>query len=170
VAAAGLAVFQGAVTLGRLLGDRVVDRVGPERVFAAGAVLAGCGMATGLLLGTTGTAVVGLALLGLGLATLIPISLSAAGASSGLPVPVAVARVSAVGYLGSFTGPALIGYLSHHSSLPTALLLPALAVAVTAIAAPAVRSPSRDGQRVPCARHRPRQPSGDGRRGEESAG
>jgi MFS family permease len=143
LAAAGLAVFQGAVTLGRLLGDRVVDRVGPVRVFAAGAVLAGSGMTVGLLLGTTGAAVAGLALLGLGLATLLPLSLSSAGASSSLPVPVAVARVSTLGYLGSFTGPALIGYLSHHSSLPTALLLPALAVALTAVAAPAVRRNAR---------------------------
>jgi MFS family permease len=143
LAAAGLAVFQGAVTLGRLFGDSFVDRVGPACVFAAGAVLAGSGMATGLLLGTTATAVVGLALLGLGLATLMPISLSAAGASSGLPVPVAVARVSTLGYLGSFTGPALIGYLAHHASLPTALLVPALAVALTALAAPAVRRNAR---------------------------
>jgi MFS family permease len=147
LAAAGLAVFQGAVTIGRLLGDRVVDRVGPVRVFAAGAVLAGSGMTIGLLLGTTGAAVVGLALLGLGLATLLPLGLSAAGAASGLPVPVAVARVCTLGYLGSFTGPALIGYLSHHSSLPTALLLPALAVALTALAAPAVRPPSPEGRR-----------------------
>lgn len=37
---------------------------------------------------------------------------------------VAVARVSTLGYLGSFTAPALIGYLTSRSSLPTALLLP----------------------------------------------
>ena len=154
LAAAGLAVFQGAVTLGRLLGDRVVDRVGPVRVFAAGALLAGSGMTVGLLLGSTGAAVAGLALLGLGLATLLPLSLSAAGAASGLPVPVAVARVSTLGYLGSFTGPALIGYLSHAGGLPTALLLPAVAVALTAVAAPAVRVTA------PSNFSTPRQPAG----------
>ena len=145
LAAAGLAVFQSAVTLGRLLGDRMLDRVGPCRVFAAGALLGGAGFTVGLLLGTTTAAVAGLALFGLGLATLLPITLSAAGTTRGLPVPVAVARVSTLGYLGSFTGPALIGYLAQHSSLPTALLVPALAVALTAAAAPAVRLPSRDG-------------------------
>ena len=118
------------MTLGRLLGDRMVDRVGPGRVFAAGALLGGAGFTVGLLLGTTTAAVAGLALFGLGLATLLPITLSAAGTTRGLPVPVAVARVST------------LGYLAQHSSLPTALLVPALAVALTAAAAPAVRLPS----------------------------
>jgi RNA polymerase sigma-70 factor (ECF subfamily) len=139
LAAAGLAVFHAAVTIGRLLGDPIIDRIGPVRLFAAGSVLAGGGFAGGLLLGSTASALAGLAVLGIGLATLLPISISAAGTIRGLPVPVAVARVSTVGYLGTFTGPAVIGYLSHHTDLPTALLLPAIAVACTSIAAPVVR-------------------------------
>ncbi len=143
LAAAGLAIFQAAVTIGRLLGDRVIDRFQPVRVFAAGALLAGGGFAAGLLFSSTLAAVAGLALLGFGLATLLPICISAAGRTSELPVPVAVARVSTLGYLGSFTGPALIGFLAHHSNLPTALLLPALAVAIAATAAPATQQPRR---------------------------
>lgn len=146
LAAAGLSVFQAAVTIGRLLGDPIINRIGPVRVFAGGALLAGTGFAAGLVLGSTASAVAGLALLGLGLATLLPISISAAGTIRGLPVPVAVARVSTLGYLGTFTGPALIGYLSHHTDLPTALLLPAIAVAATAIAASAVRRTSPSSQ------------------------
>lgn len=141
LAAAGLSVFLAAVTLGRLFGDRIVDRFGPARVFAGGALLAGAGLTAGLLVGSAAAAVGGLALLGLGLATLLPISISAAGASGDLPVPVAVARVSTLGYLGSFAAPALIGYLASQTSLPTALLLPAIAIAAMAIAAPAVRPP-----------------------------
>jgi hypothetical protein len=143
LAAAGLSVFLAAVTLGRLFGDRIVDRIGPARVFAGGAVLAGAGLTGGLLLGSAAAAVGGLALLGIGLATLLPISISAAGTSGNLPVPVAVARISTLGYLGSFAAPALIGYLASQTSLPAALLLPAIAIAATAIAAPVVR-PSRD--------------------------
>jgi hypothetical protein len=141
VAAAGLAIFQAAVTLGRLCGDRAIDRAGPDAVFLVGALLGGLGFSAGLLLGTTATAIAGLAVLGLGLATLLPISISAAGASSNLPVPVAVARVSTLGYLGSFAGPAVIGFVAHRSSLPTALVLPAVVVALAAAAAPATRNP-----------------------------
>jgi hypothetical protein len=136
----GLAVFQAAICLGRLIGDRLVDRSGPSRTFAAGALLAGSGFITGLLINTSGSALAGLALLGLGLATLLPITIGATTAASSLPAPVAVARISTLGYLGSFTGPALIRYLAHHYGLPTALLVPAIAVAATAGTARAVRS------------------------------
>ncbi|MEU4396503.1 MFS transporter [Kribbella sp. NPDC023855] len=139
VAAIGLAVFQATVTLGRALGDRIINRAGPVRVFRLSAFLAGGGLATGLLVATPWSAVAGLALLGLGLANLLPISIAAAGAGRRIPVPVAVARVSALGYLGSFTGPALIGLLTHATSLPTALLLPAIAIAATTVAATAAR-------------------------------
>jgi fucose permease len=143
VAATALAVFQAAVTLGRLGGDRLIGRLGPVTVFRLGALIAGGGLAAGLLVGTAWSALVGLGLLGLGLANLLPISIGAAGADQNLPVAVAVARVSAMGYLGSFTGPAAIGVLAHLGSLPTALLLPAIGVAITAAAAPVVRtSPS----------------------------
>ncbi|GAA1543842.1 hypothetical protein [Kribbella lupini] len=140
VAAAALAVFQAAVTFGRLGGDRLIGRLGPVAVFRLGALVAGGGLAAGLLIGTAWSALAGLGLLGLGLANLLPISISAAGADRRLPVAVAVARVSALGYLGSFTGPAAIGVLAHLSSLPTALLLPAIGVAITAMAAPIVRT------------------------------
>jgi fucose permease len=39
--AIGLGVFLGAVTIGRLVGDRLVSHLGPVGVFRAGAVMAG---------------------------------------------------------------------------------------------------------------------------------
>ena len=81
----------------------------------------------------------GLALLGLGLATLLPISISAAGASGRSPVAIAVARISTLGYLGSFAGPALIGLLAAGVGLATAMVVPGIAVAATALPARAVR-------------------------------
>jgi fucose permease len=145
VAAAGLAVFQAAVTVGRLAGDRLIDRFGRALVFRAGALLGGLGLAAGLLASTAVGALVGLALLGLGLSALLPIAISAAGDSGTGPgsVPAAVARVSALGYLGSFTGPLLIGALAHQAGLATALLLPAFAVAATTLAASVVRERQR---------------------------
>jgi MFS family permease len=47
--AIGLGVFLGAVTLGRLVGDRLVSRLGPVRVFREGAILAGVGFGGALL-------------------------------------------------------------------------------------------------------------------------
>ena len=57
------------------------------------------------------------------------------GAAGAVPPPVAIAAVTTVGYLGSFTGPPLIGVLAEVGSLAAALgvvLLAALAIAVLA--------------------------------------
>ncbi|GAB2648415.1 MFS transporter [Kribbella swartbergensis] len=160
VAAVGVATFQGALTVGRFIGDRLVDRLGPVTVFGAGALIAGGGMTGGLLLASPWTALVGLAALGLGLANLLPISITAAGAQARLPVAVAVARVSALGYLGSFTGPVLIGATSQVADLRIALVVPALAVAATAIAARAVQPPQHTASRT--AHHTADDTSGNG--------
>jgi len=52
--AVGLGVFLGAVTLGRLAGDRLVSRFGAVWVFRAGAVAAGAGFGGALLLANAG--------------------------------------------------------------------------------------------------------------------
>lgn len=63
--------------------------------------------------------------------------LGAAPGVSPLPAPVAIAAVTAVGYLGSFTGPPAIGALAEFTSVSTALVLPLAACATIAVLAPA---------------------------------
>ena len=109
-------------------------------MFRTGALVSAAGLLGGLLLGTAEAALVGVGLFGLGLATLLPISISAAGEISQLPVSVAVARVSMLGYLGAFAGPALIGLLASRVGLGNAMLVPALVVGATALAARRVRA------------------------------
>jgi MFS family permease len=67
--------------------------------------------------------VVGWALFGLGLATVAPTVLGAAPRTDDAPPAAAIAMVMTVGYLGSFTGPPVIGALAQATSLSTALLL-----------------------------------------------
>jgi hypothetical protein len=80
---------------------------------------------------------VGFATLGAGPANLLPVAISAAGQRHGNAAS-AVARVCAVAYLGSFTGPAVIGPLAGATGLATAPLLPAVLVGATAAGASAV--------------------------------
>jgi fucose permease len=137
--AAGLGVFLGAVTLGRLAGDRLVSHFGPVRVFRVGAVIAGAGFGGALLLNAPLAGLVGLGLLGVGIANALPLAIGAGGnAPEELPAT-AAARVSTLAYLGSFVGPALIGGLATLWSLPVALGLPAVLVLATAFGARAVR-------------------------------
>jgi hypothetical protein len=137
--AIGLGVFLGAVTLGRLAGDRLVSRFGAVRVFRAGAVVAGAGFGGALLLDTPLAGLVGLGLLGAGIANALPLAIAAGGNAPGETPATAAARVSTLGYLGSFVGPVLVGGLASLSSLPLALGLPALLVLATAFGARMVR-------------------------------
>ena len=137
--AIGLGVFLGTVTLGRLVGDRLVFHLGPVRVFRAGAILAGVGFGGALLVDALVAGLVGLALLGAGIANALPIAIAAGGNAPGETPATAAARVSTLGYLGSFVGPVLVGSLASLSSLPVALGLPALFVLASAFGAGAVR-------------------------------
>ncbi len=137
--AVGLGVFLGAVTLGRLAGDRLVSRFGAARVFRVGAVVAGAGFGGALFVGTPLAGLVGLGLLGAGIANALPLAISAGGNAPGEAPATAAARVSTLAYLGSFVGPALIGGLATLWSLPLALVLPAVLVLATVFGARAVR-------------------------------
>jgi fucose permease len=137
--AIGLGVFLGAVTLGRLVGDRLISRFGPVRVFRAGAVVAGLGFGGALVVNTPVAGLIGLGLLGAGIANALPLAIAAGTNAPGETPATAAARVSTLGYLGSFIGPALVGGLASLSSLPFALGLPALLVLATAYGAKTVR-------------------------------
>jgi hypothetical protein len=137
--AIGLGVFLGAVTLGRLVGDRLVARFGPVGVFRAGALVAGLGFGGALLVDAPVAGLIGLGLLGAGIANALPLAIAAGGNAPGETPATAAARVSTLGYLGSFVGPVVVGGLASLSSLPLALGLPALLILATAFGARAVR-------------------------------
>jgi hypothetical protein len=134
-----LGVFLGAVTLGRLVGDRLVSRFGAVQVFRAGAIVAGAGFGGALMVDAPAAGLVGLGLLGVGIANALPLAIGAGGNAPGETPATAAARVSTLGYLGSFVGPALVAVLASLSSLPLALGLPALLVVATTFGARAVR-------------------------------
>jgi MFS family permease len=97
-------------------------------VAAAGAVTVVAGQ--GVLLGLAGWAI-----LGAGLAAIAPAVLGATPTVSRAPLPVAIAAVTTLGYLGSFTGPPLVGALAEVTGLSAALGLLVAAAAVPVLLA-----------------------------------
>ncbi|MGV9611971.1 MFS transporter [Nocardia xishanensis] len=128
-AAAAYAGYSAAMAGGRLVGDRLIARFGVPRVVRTGAILASAGLIAGLSVADVPFALAGWAVFGLGLSVTIPSLFSAAGAGG----PRAVATVAVTGYLGLLAGPALIGALASATTLPTALILPALLAAGVAV-------------------------------------
>lgn len=116
----GYAFFSVAMALGRLTGDRFVGRYGPDWAVRIGAALAAAGFL--LVSGVPGAAasLAGFVLIGLGASNIVPVMFSAAGRLPGTPPAIAIATATTLGYAGLLSGPALIGFVAHVSSLPMA--------------------------------------------------
>ncbi|MGQ7248361.1 MFS transporter [Halomonas sp. V046] len=122
-AGAAYAVFCLAMTLGRLQGDRWIQRLGAVRVVACGGVLAAGGILLMCLVPAWPVTLFGCGLAGLGCANIVPVMFSSAGRQTLMPESVAVPAVATLGYAGVLAGPAVIGLIAGLSSLVGALLL-----------------------------------------------
>ncbi|MEV0330364.1 MFS transporter [Micromonospora echinospora] len=136
-AVAGLAVvvFQGAMTVGRLAGDRVVDHFGQRAVAQAGAALAAVGMGAALAVPTVGTTLGGFAFAGLGFATLVPAAMHTADELPGLPPGTGLTIVSWLLRAGFLLSPPLVGFVADLTSLRVGLLTVVGAGVVTLVLA-----------------------------------
>lgn len=116
----GFLLFSVAMTAGRLVGDRLVARIGALATLFWGGLIVVAGLA--LITAGPGVALslVGFVLVGLGAANLVPVLFSAAGRQSVMPPALAIAAVTTTGYAGILLGPALIGFAAQASSLATA--------------------------------------------------
>lgn len=139
LAAAGYSLFALAMTVGRLSGTALLERLGQTRTLVAGGVLAALGMLLGALAPTTWLALAGFAVTGLGLANIFPVAVARAGALAG---PSGVAAASTLGYGGMLLGPPAIGFLADWFSLPVALTTVALLAAAAALIAYSARNVS----------------------------
>jgi MFS family permease len=122
IAPLGLTASSLTMGLGRLVGDRVAERIGSSAAVGGGAMLAALGLGLALARPTPAAAIAGFAVMGAGLSVLFPLTLRAAGIHGEGSAP-ALAAVSAVGYAGFLAGPPLIGVLAELSSLRAALSL-----------------------------------------------
>jgi MFS family permease len=135
VATSGYSGFSFAMTVGRLLGDRIVHRLGAARVVAFGAAIAAFGLGLTLVFPRVEIAVIGYALAGIGIANIVPVLFSAGGnAVAGHP-GVGVAMAATCGYAGFLLSPPLIGVFAEVFSLRIALVSLAVALAIVALGA-----------------------------------
>jgi MFS family permease len=142
VAAAGLAAFSVTMAAGRMVGDRLAVRFGPVALVRASGLLAGLGLAAGLLIGTPAAAIAGFALLGAGLAGIFPQIVSSAARLDPARAGRNIGRIAAVAYTGLLGGPVVIGAAASGIGLRDALLIPAALSALVGVAA-GVMSPAR---------------------------
>jgi fucose permease len=139
VAALAVSAFAVAMATVRLLGDRVVGSLGPVLTVRLSGVCAVCGalaivVAPGLAVGLAG-----FALLGIGVAVVVPLVFAAAGRIGAHPAR-SIAGVAGIAYGAGLVSPGVIGGIASASSLTAAFGVVACLVAVMALSAGVLRT------------------------------
>ncbi|MGW6531359.1 MFS transporter [Streptomyces venezuelae] len=134
VAAASTTGFTLTMAIARLVGDAVVNRFGAVRTVRAGGILAALGGLLVVLATHPVMAMGGFALMGLGIAVVVPLAFAAAGHSGPNPSQ-AIAGVATITYTSSLIAPSAIGALAEATSLVTSFgLVTLLACGLTVFA------------------------------------
>lgn len=142
-AAWGYAAFSAAMAVARFGGDALRMRHGERQLLRAGGGMTALAMALVLLARDPWVSLAGFAIVGAGLALVVPILYNAATRVPGTTRAAAIASVSSIGYSGFMVGPPLIGGLAQTTSLSWALSVVVVAALVLAWGARYVPGPQR---------------------------
>jgi len=133
VAGMGFAIYALAMLVVRLSGNRLFTRFSAHRLLPLLAVIATLGFAGGLVIARPASVLVGFALLGAGLGSVVPMILRAAGAVSNVDTGRGVASVAGCGWAGYVVGPVVIGAIASSTTLHTALFLIPVLTGIVAV-------------------------------------
>lgn len=142
-AALAVSVFAATMAAFRLIGDRVIRRFGPVVTVRASGVCAVVGALAVVLAPDLALGLAGFALLGIGVAVVVPLVFAAAGRVGPHPAR-SVAGVAGVAYGSGLVAPGVIGGIASASSLTTAFCVVAGLVAVMASSAGVLRPTDGD--------------------------
>lgn len=131
-------VFVGSMTIGRAIGDKILDRFGRVIVLRASALLAFVGLIIVILSQSFELATIGIVFWGLGAAFGFPVGLSAAGDDPNR-VAARVSAVSTAGYLAFLVGPPFLGIIGEHIGLLRALIFVLIAVTISGLLSKAAK-------------------------------
>lgn len=113
--------FACTMTFMRLVGNKIVIKIGRRRTVVFGAIAVALGFTITAVVPHYIGAILGFALIGLGAANIVPQLVSFAGSlKTGISVPQAITYINALGYSGILAGPVIIGFVAKHTSIATA--------------------------------------------------
>ncbi|HEV3211976.1 MAG TPA: MFS transporter [Acidimicrobiales bacterium] len=133
VAGMGFATFALAMLAVRLSGNRLFTKFDAHRLLPILATVATLGFVAGLVIARPVSMLVGFALLGLGLGSVVPMTLRAAGAVGNVSTGSAVATVAGCGWAGFVVGPVLIVAIASSTTLHAALFLIPVLTGIVAV-------------------------------------
>lgn len=135
VAVLGYLALSGGMLVGRLTGDRMVDRFGERAVVRAGASTITVGMGCALAFPTVPGVIGGFAAAGLGVATLVPAAMHGADQLPGIRAGTGLMAVTWLMRLGFLASPPVVGAIADATSLRVGLLgMPVAGLAAATLA------------------------------------
>ena len=140
-AAIPFVALMGALTLGRFVSDALVDRIGAVGTVRVGSVAAFVGLVTAVFAPETWVVAVGLGLVGLGIAPMIPLAMDAAERAPGLDAGTGLAAAATVMRVGLLASPLLVGAIAEWAGLRLAIAVCLIVPAIAVVLAGWIRSP-----------------------------
>jgi MFS family permease len=119
----GFTSFAFAMVVGRFIGDYLSNRFEVRSILIFNGLSIALGISIGLMSTNIYLIILGCAVAGLGISTIVPIIYSKAGTAKNMSPSMALASVSTIAYVGFLLGPVLIGFLSEYFGLKSALTL-----------------------------------------------
>ncbi len=138
VAALAYGAFSVTMAIGRFTGDALNRRVGRIRLVQAGAALATIGLGLGLLLATPLSVIIGFAVMGAGLANIIPVIFTTSAEQGTTPAE-GISATATLGYLGFLAGPPLIGAIAELTNLTIGLTTVVILLGIVTASSTALR-------------------------------
>jgi hypothetical protein len=132
VAAAAFAVVALPHFLVRLTGDPLISRWPARRLMAGGLIAAAMGYTIVVTSTAPLVALLGLAVVGTGVALVVPVAFAAAGNVPGVSAGAGVATAAGISYLGWAATPPAVGAIAGAGGVRTGLVLPLLVAVVVA--------------------------------------
>jgi MFS family permease len=115
--AMGYTVFMVAMTSMRFLADLLAARFGLKRTLQLSGLLSTTGLLLAVVYPQYAVVLVAFALIGLGVAAVVPMAYSAAGKSRTMAPGTAITAVSSLGFMGFLIGPPTIGFIAGAATL-----------------------------------------------------
>jgi MFS family permease len=150
VSASVFASFSVAMIISRFSADKILHKFGLAKTIKIAGIFGGLIWACGILIGAEISAsnkwlavvIVNLGFFAAGLAVgpMFPAFILGASQINGVAPSLAIARIGVIAIAGYFVGPTITGFISELTSLPTALMYPALMLVLSGFMSRSLRS------------------------------
>lgn len=123
IAALGFVALAGMQFVGRIIGDRLVDRFGQRAVARTGGAITAVGMGLALAFPSIPGTIIGFGAAGFGIATLVPAAMHTADELPGFRAGTGLSLLSWMMRVGFLLSPPVVGLIADATSLRVGLLL-----------------------------------------------